>query len=338
MNRESLTAKKVAKCYNRDWQFLIRNSEFLANSIPGITKLVGCECEWASAHGYGFANRIAEYDFDSLLSGQMFDSFLKAYFAFDFVRKKPRFSLLPANYEKKTFKYENNISFYIGNNPGVWNHFLTKDVLNGIHNRRKQFYDENFDKNRGSVELLFLYPFSQFIDGASWIGDRRILPVQLVGFDRRLLDFAFRCPVELKLNSKIFLKAAMKIYGPGARIRNANDGVRPGSSHLSRLAQRAIRKTQNRVETILEQIGKKHKVQSSWSNYEKYWKKSNTLKSLIEEHGENLDQFNGQLFKKCCRDLLKSEDINWRNGFRLLHLAVWAGIVKDYHKCLGKRG
>jgi len=85
-------------------------------------------------------------------------------------------------------------------------------------------------------------------------------------------------------------------------------------------------------------IGKPHKVQNSWSNYEKYWKESKTLKSLIEKHGENLDQFNGQLFKGHCRDLLKSEDINWRNGFRLLHLAVWAGIMKDYQKRLGKTG
>jgi len=337
LNRESRTAEKVAKCYNRDWQLLIRDSEFLANSIEGIARLVGCECEWVSAHGYGFANKIVEYDVDSLLSGQMFDSFLKAYFAFDYVKKKPRSLLLPANYEKRNFLYENNIRFYIGNDPGFWNQFLAKNVLTGISNRRKQFYDVNLDENRGSVELFFLYPFSQFIDGASWTSDRRTLPEQLVGFDRRLLDFAFQCPIELKLGNKIYLKAAMEIYGPGARIRNANDGVRPGSSHLSRLAQRATRKFQDRTAVILEYIGKKRKVQHSWSNYEKYWKESKKLKSLIEEYGENLDQFNGRLFKKCGKDLLKSEDINWRNGFRLLHLAVWAGIMKDYQKRLGKK-
>jgi len=336
MNRESRTAGKVAKCYDRDWQLLIRDSEFLANSIEGIVRLVGCECEWASAHGYGFAERIAKYNMDYLLDGQLFDSLLRAALAFDYVRRKPGFPLLPTFFEKNSLEYDLNQNFYVDNDPGFWTSKLTKDILEGGHERRREYYDASPVQTRGSAELLFMYPFSHVLACASWISDRRVLPIKLVGSDRRLLDFAFRCPIELKLGSKIYLKAAMEIYGPGARIRNANDGVRPGSSHLSRLAQRAIRKTQDRIAVILEQLGKKRKVQHSWSNYGQYWKESKKLKSLIEEYGENLDQFNWWLFKGHGRDLLKSEDINWRNGFRLLHLAVWAGIMKDYQKRLGK--
>ena len=151
-----------------------------------------------------------------------------------------------------------------------------------------------------------------------------------------LLDFAFRCPVELKLDNKIFLKSAMKIYGPGARIKCVNDGVRPGSSHISRLAQRAISKTQNRIIQLFEKLGKTSKSQHSWSDYQKYWSQSSKLKSFINEYGANLDQFDGCLFSKCGKDLLKSENIHWRNGYRLLQVAVWKGIVEDYQKQLKK--
>ena len=174
------------------------------------------------------------------------------------------------------------------------------------------------------------------MDTANWFSDRKILPVQLVGFDRRLLDFSFKCPIELKLDNKIFLKAAMKNYGPGARIKCANDGVRPGSSHISRLRQRAIRKIQDRIIHLFEKLGKTSKFQHSWSDYQKYWSQSNKVKSLINEYGVNLDQFDGCLFNKCGKDLLKSDNIHWRNAFRLLQVAVWKGIIEDYRRQLRK--
>jgi len=336
-NREATTAEKIAKCYKRNWHLLLRDNDFLSNSIKGIARLMGCECEWMNAHAFGFANKITDYEVDCLLNGELFDGCLKGGQAFDFVRLPRLKGILPPKYEKVKFDYSKK-EIIRENNPDFSEKHFKKNIVNNIRHRRKLFYDSNIDLIQSSIESLMMYPFSHFIDAASWIAERRILPVKLVAMDRRLLDFSFRCPIELKLGNKIFIKAAMEIYGPGARIRNANDGVRPGSSHLSRLAQRAIRKTQERTIKTLEMIGKPHKVQNSWSNYEKYWKESKTLKSLIEKHGENLDQFNGQLFKGHCRDLLKSEDINWRNGFRLLHLAVWAGIMKDYQKRLGKTG
>jgi len=335
-NREAKTAKKVAKYYNRDWINIERDSEFLGNSIVGIVKLLGCECEWINAHAYGFAEKISEYDVDCLLSGQMFDSFFKATLALDFVRKKSICGLLPSRYEKRTFDYVHHAdtSFSRDVDTEFWNTILTRDILDSVYERRRKYYEANYEPEHRSAELLFLYPFSQFLDSANWLGDRRMLPVQIVGFDRRLLDFAFRCPVELKLGNKIFIKTAMKIYGPGARIQSANDGVRPGSSHISRLAQRAIRKTQNRITQILEKLSKTSRIQHSWSDYQKYWLESSKLKNLINKYGANLNQFDGCLFKRCGTDLLKLGDLHWRNGFRLLHVAVWKGIVKDYQKHL----
>jgi hypothetical protein len=124
----------------------------------------------------------------------------------------------------------------------------------------------------------------------------------------------------------------MKIYGPGADIKCANDGVRPGSPHISRLVQRAIRKIQDKTIYFLEKLGKTSRLQHSWSDYQKYWSQSSKVKSLINEYGANLEQFDGSLFYKCGKDLLKSDNLHWRNGFRLLQMAVWKGIVEDNRK------
>ena len=336
-NREAKTAKKVAECYNKEWFNLPRDREFLGNSMVGIVKLLGCECEWISAHAYGFAEKISDFDVDCLLSGQMFDSYLKGILALNFARKKSFCGLLSPRYEKRKFDYVHQADDSLRDvDTEFWNKILTRNILDSVYERRREYYEANYEHKNRSVELLFLYPFSQFMDTANWFGDRKILPVQLVGFDRRLLDFAFRCPVELKLDNKIFLKAAMKIYGPGARIKCVNDGVRPGSSHISRLAQRTIIETQSRITRFFEKFGKTSKFQHSWSDYQKYWSQSSKMKSLINEHGANLDQFDGCLFNKCGKDLLKSESIHWRNGFRLLQVAVWKRIVEDYKKQLKK--
>jgi hypothetical protein len=265
----------------------------------------------------------------------MFDSYLKGILALDFVKKKPSCRLMPPRYEKRTFDYVHQADDSLRDvDTEFWNTILIKNVLDSVYERRNNHYITNYKQKHRSAELLFFYPFSQFMDTANWFGDRKILPVQLVGFDRRLLDFAFRCPVELKLENKIFTKAAMKIYGPGARIKYANDGVRPGSSHFSRLAQRAVRKVQDKIIRIYEKFSKTSKFQHSWSDYQKYWSQSSKVKSLINEYGAYLGQFDGCLFNNCGKDPLKTDNLHWRNAFRLLQVAVWKGIVEDYRKQL----
>jgi asparagine synthase (glutamine-hydrolysing) len=337
LNREAKTAKKVAECYNRKWFNLPRDPEFLGDSMVGIVKLLGCECEWISAHAYGYAEKISDFDVDCLLNGQMFDSYYKGILALDYVIKKSLYGLLPPRYEKTTFDYIRQADDSLRDvDTDFWNTTLIKDVLDNVYQRRREYYKENHERKHRSVESLFFYPFSQFMDTANWFGDRKLLPVQLVGFDRRLLDFTFRCPVELKLNNKIFLKAAMKVYGPGARIKCVNDGVRPGSPRVSYLTQRAIRKTLDKFSQFYEKLSKTSKFQHSWSDYQKYWSQSSKVKSLINEYSANLEQFDGRLFNKSGKDLLKSDNIHWRNGFRLLQVAVWKRILEDYRKQLTK--
>ncbi len=185
--------------------------------------------------------------------------------------------------------------------------------------------------SRGSVaEWMIISRFSQNRFAGPWVAPRRILPFRFVGADRRLIDFAFRCPVELKLGNKILIMATKNIYGAGSRIPNANDGVRPGSGHWWRLAQRAVRKLQNRSIGVLEKLGKEPRVQHSWIDYDRYWQESSKLADLIREYGKKLDQFDGQVFEGCGLDLLKCKNINWREGFRLLQLAVWKRVIENY--------
>jgi hypothetical protein len=197
-----------------------------------------------------------------------------------------------------------------------------------MYARKKTFFYNNLEPNRTSlVERLSTYPISQ---SCFCLSERRLLPIRIFAADRRILDFGFKCPIELKLSGKIFMMAAKKIYGAGARIPNANDGVRPGSGHWSRLVQRAVRKLQDRTTSVLEKLGKKPQIQHSWSDYQKYWYQSDLIPKLISEHGPNLEELDEIMFKRNCRVLFKSEDLEWPISFRLLQLAIWKGIINNY--------
>lgn len=338
MNREARIASQVAKCYNREWHLLIRDSEFLANSVVDLVKLMGCEFEWVNAHSSGFADEIEKYGADYVLTGEPFDCYFKAYYAIDIARIRRMGGLMPPKYEKRAFDFAIDQTKYWENNPNFWKHNFVKDLVESMYHRKRSYYEENLDPDRSSMEWIMSDPFSHDLDAANWVADRRVLPIRQVGMDRRLLDIAFKYPIELKLADKmIFLKAAMKTYGPGARIPCANDGVRPGSGYLSRLSQRAVRKFADRTNTILEKLGKRTKVQHSWNDYQKYWQESIVLKELIRKYSENLDQFNGQIFKERGQDLLQHDNIGWRNGFRLLQLAVWSHIIEDNRQFVKKQ-
>lgn len=325
LNRETKIAGKVAKCYNRDFFIHVRGDEFLGNSILDVVKFTGCEFEWVNAHNAGFVDEIAGYGVDSLLSGQQCDAYLKTLFAPDMVAIRRMRGILPTKYEKRPFDYADNLADF-------WKQHIVEPIATGVYNRRKRYYEENVDENRSSVEWLNVYPFSQDREGAYWVADRRVLPLRLVAADKRILDFAFKCPVELKLNNKIFLKAALGIYGQGASIPCANDGVRPNSGYWLHAAQVVARKFQNRTSWMLQKLGKRHKVQHSWSDYQTYWEESDKLTELIQEYGQNIDEFDGKLFKQHGRDLLKSKQLRFEWGFRLLQLAIWRHLVKDYRQ------
>lgn len=321
LNREMLTARRVAKAYNREWFPLFRDKEFLARGAMHTIRLMGCESGWVYGQGIGFVEDIEELGVDTLLDGNGIDEYLKCFWAKDIVPVKRLGGLLPTEYVKVRFDYENIFSMFSKSH-------IRECVIEAMCARRRVFYNSNLDPNRTSMaELLKVYPHSH---DDFCVGLQRLLPVRTCGADRRILDFGFKCPMELRLGNKIFMRAAMKIYGAGSRIPSANDGVKPGSSHWSRLAQRSVRKLQDRTTSVLEKIGKKARIQHSWHDYQTYWEESSKLADLIQEYGKNLDEFDGQVFQGRGLDLLECKDIDWQVGFRLLHLAVWKSVIEDY--------
>ncbi|MCK4793075.1 MAG: hypothetical protein KAV87_55610 [Desulfobacteraceae bacterium] len=323
-NRETRTAKRVANSYNRDWFPVVRDKEFLGNSVVDTVKLTGCEFDWVDAHSIGLVEDIAKFNLSAILGGAEFDGYFKGYCATDWFCEKRMRGLLPDRYKRKAYDYVNNVTNF-------WKQNFNKSIVKGIHLRKKRNYEENADLSRGSIaEWLFFNPFSQDGTIAYWSAERRVLPVRLVAMDRRVLDFTFKCPIEHKLGNKIFLMAAKNIYGAGSRIPNANDGVRPGSGHWSRLMQRAVRKLQDTTANVLKTLGEKPRVHHSWHDYQKCWQESSKFAELIQEYGANLGEFDGELFVTRGWDLLAEKELHWKDGFRLLQLAVWRGIILDY--------
>jgi len=323
LNREARTARRVAAAYGRSWSPMFRQKEYLADQLEDVVRFVGCECEFVHAHLFGFANVIVE-EVDVLLTGDLLDTLLRAYTAKDFGYRQTCGGLLRRRYGRVPFD-----RFHLS--PDFWDERIVPCVLGEAVERMKDFQAKYVDPGRGSVaESLKIYPFRQWVEVAIWAAQRRRLPIRLLGADRRLLDFAFACPVELKLGDRIFLEAAREVFGPGRRIPSANDGVRPCSGHLWRLVQRAIRKSQDRWTQIAERCGRKGPIQHSWHDYPAYWRQSKKLALLRREYGPYLSCLDGVLFRGCGQALLEDEDLSWEHGLRLLQLAVWLGQRRKY--------
>jgi hypothetical protein len=156
------------------------------------------------------------------------------------------------------------------------------------------------------------------------------MPVRLPAMDRRLLEIACRIPMSMKAGGRLFSRMAKGILGRGAWIPDANDGVRPGSNHVWRLLQRALRETANRRRTTLRALGFKQAVPTSWHDYQSYWRQSAILRQLLAEHGKNLRSFEATVFRADPRTLWASPDLNWLHGFRLVQLALWKSVVQEY--------
>lgn len=328
VNREVRTARAVAAAYGRSWQPLVRGTDYVGATVVDIVRLVGLECEFVHAHLLGFADQITA-QVRVLFTGDLLDTLLRAYTASDFDRRPRLAGILPGSYEKIPFDYVRPPSDFDSR-------VLTREVLEGVVERRRSVFERNRHEERGSMaEWLKNYPFRHWVEVATWAAHRRVLPLRLVGADRRLLDFAFRCPVELKLGNRVFLKAAHGLYGKGSRVPSANDGVRPGSGHWSRLVQRAVRKSQDGTTRVLERLGRKGPVQHSWHDYQRYWRESRVLAQLMEEYEPQLAELGGGLFRGDATGLLRREALHWCDGFRLLQLAVWRGLMHRYQRQLG---
>jgi hypothetical protein len=269
----------------------------------------------------GFAQPLAQAGVDVILEGTLFNDYFRGYCAREWVAEKQWMGLRPTRYRKTDWQYSEQISPF-------WRDHLAKELSSRMTERRRHTYEAFAQPERGSVaEWMEIYPFTQDPTVGYYPAERRTLPVRLVVMDRRALDFSFRCPIELKLGSRLYLKAVNRIYGRGASIPNNSDGVRPDSGHWSRLGQRGVHE--------LKRAGTKFwngtsQVQHSWLDYPKYWRESAKLRAMCLDYGPKLDEFDGVLFNGRGRDLLASKGIYCEFGFRLLQLAVWRDVVHQY--------
>ncbi len=322
MNRETKTAAKVAQCYGRQWVPLFRDPEHVANMTEAAIRFIGCEGFFLDTHIIGLSEAISRCRVDRVLSGLKMDTYLRCYYAYDVVRVARLAGLLPPRYVQRHFDFAGNVA-------GFWASVLEEPVLAGLRERRERFMERYGDTGRTSqVDWLTVYPVFSGIEG--WPAERRVLGIVAPALDRKLIEFSFKCPLILKAGGRVYMKAAKGLYGPGCRIANANDGVRPGSGHWSRLAQRTVRKSHDRVDRALEKLGKEPSIEHSWHDYQKYWRESPKVAELRDKYGANLDGWDGVLLKKKGRTLLEDRHLPWKPGFRLLQLAVWLGVMKEH--------
>jgi asparagine synthetase B (glutamine-hydrolysing) len=324
MNREARFAREVARCYGREWMPLTRDPEYLGRTLIEATRFTGCEGEYHHGHTIGFAGRLRNQGFDSVFTGLLMDNNFKGYYAKDFVRVARLKGLLPARHVAVPMDYVNQVSDFCRRH-------LQNGGVEGILERRRVFEQSHFARGRESRwEWLDGYPYSQSCDNTGWVIERRVMPIRLPVMDRALLDLAFKVPMRLKAGGRFFEQAAIQILGQGRRIPSANDGVRPGSGHVSRLFQRAARKAQRQARSALSKLGVRLQVPHSWHDFPRYLRESSELGELIAQHGHRLRDFEDGVFKGDPTKLFRNPDVPWPVGYRLIQLAVWRSIIEQY--------
>lgn len=324
MNRETRIAKRVAEAYHRKWMPLQRDPEYVAQTARQSTQFTGCEGEWHHAHTLGFARQLGELGFKSVFTGLYMDNNFKGYYVKDYVQVQRAGGLLPPTYRKRTLDYASQIHRFCHTH-------LQPQIVEDCRGRRQEFVRGHFAMNRQSAwEWLDGYPVTQASDNTGWIVERRVLPMRLPVMDRALVDLAFRIPIRLKAGGAMYQLATRFVLGPGRTIPNANDGVRPGSGHLSRVAQRSLRKLENNGRQLLQRLGVQLGVPHSWHDYQRYWRESDVLRSLVREHGPNLQALEGGIFHTPTAALLADPQLPWRIALRLVQLGLWQSIIRDY--------
>jgi asparagine synthetase B (glutamine-hydrolysing) len=324
MNREARFARRVAKCYNRQWIPLQRDAEYLGRTAKEAIRFTGCEGEWHHGHTIGFADRLNELNVHSVFTGLLMDNNFKGYYARDFVRNPRYGGLLPPSFHRKPCDYPNEIS-------GFCRQHLRRQCVEEIIERRAAFVNNHFASNRESAcEWFDGYPYSQACDNTGWVIERRVMPMRLPVMDRALLDLAFRTPMSLKAGGRFFDQAIVHLLGPGLGIPSANDGVRPGSGHVGRLLQRAVRKLENNGRKFLGRAGFELRVPHSWHDFPRYLRESVVLGDLIQRHASRLQEFEGSIFQSNPVQMLSDATIPWNIRYRLIQLATWRSLLDTY--------
>jgi hypothetical protein len=324
MNREARVARRVAGCYGREWVPLERDPEYLARTFLTATRFTGCEGEWHHGHAVGFSDRVIELGINSLFTGLLMDNNFKGYYGADMIRENRAGGLLPARFQSVRRDYADEISSFCRMH-------LMPERVEATRERRRIFAATHFATGRTSAwEWLDGYPYSQSSDNTGWTIERRLMPIRLPVMDRALVDLAFRVPITLKAGGRFFEQAAVRLLGPGNAIPSANDGVRPGSGHVSRLAQRAMRKVERCGRDLASSLGLRLQVPHSWHDYDRYWLESPDLGALKREHGPRLEEFEGSVFRGSAEPHLYMTDHPWRTKYRILQLAVWRSLIEAY--------
>jgi len=324
LNREARTAYRVAKAYQRPWLPLYRDKEYLARTVVQNVRFAGCECDWIHGHAVGLSDSILRHGIDTVLSGYLMDTFFRGYFAGDIEVKQRFLGLLDPVCVSKPYDWANRSSNFA-------DRFINPELLEQAFVRRRSYYQTHSASQRGSiVEWLDVYPFSQRPEIGTWATERRTLPLRIVAMDRRLLEFSFSCPAQLRASGKIFSLAAAKLFGPGAYIPNANNGTRPASSRLGMLIDRKLRRMSDRIQGLACSVGFGQCIQHSWHDYQQIWLSSPMMKKLVMEYNPHLSQFEGLLFDEKLSPLHNPESLDWRNGFRLLALGIWKSALSEY--------
>lgn len=322
-NYETKITNKLSNYYNMEWILLKRNQLSLSDFLSSVMR-TGCEFEWINDQNSVFANAINDLGIDSLIGGAGFDIYLKGVRATDWYQRRHWCGLSPPRYFKKEFYNPNFLSSFSRKNFKV-------GIVTQVLERRMKWYYKQLDQERSSSkEFTSIYPFSNSGGCAYWTSVRRVIPLRLPVMDRRVIEFAFKCPVRFKLGGRIVQNVSRRICGKGSELPIANNGVTPASDSFERFLRRALWESQKGAMRIIEKFGFSKKIQHPYVDYDFYWKNNSDLNEIAVKYSQCLDEFGNTFLKRPISELLFNRNCSWEYGLRLFQLAIWKNKINNF--------
>lgn len=288
-NRETWTARQVARTADCEFRVLWRDRDYQADSLertPPLSNFIG---GFDEGHATGFLDGIRE-EVDVLLSGHLSDTL----FAGNYLPRKrlsvplPGFGSVPLPIVDEIDDVESYIDYrarpapeFLGDAPSPReilerNITATDDGIDhhGVHYRSMEelILSEEYYP-RTNAKPFFEYTTEQW------------LPLRKPFADNRLLDLHLRIPREYLLNGNLVNRAMQKLTPSLARIPDANTGVQPRRPFLAHYAGELWTHIQ-RSYLPLEEPPEPHLSQGPWPDNAELIRTHGFVRQALEERGD----------------------------------------------------
>jgi len=248
-NRESETARKVAKAAGVAHHVVQRSVDFYEDVLERSIDLLGTELR-ANAHGLCLVDSALHNAFDLIIGGQLCDTFLKDHFAVSGSRSVRQQS----------------------SRDGIAQ-IIRPELHDAIRERRERWRGVIAAFRPGTaVEWQCFWPASRQNDAGHNLGNSRLYASDSLFMHRDIVNYAAEFPVDWSTRTTVTKRAFLNLYGALANVPIAQTAQLPAAPETMAWPRHIARRLRGRLWRYLRRGAREssdwNDVQTSWVNWQ----------------------------------------------------------------------